>query len=284
LDPREGARPRVASVQSIEEVMRMMVEVRRITAAFALVALAAVPARAQVATPTGNQATADAVATALRSSAGLAAARIEIETRSGQVTLRGALARADQKAEAIARTRQVPGVVGVIDNLRVVGDSRVRTAQYEVQPQPTQVALGLHHRRSGGDSIVGDDGSMIGPDGNGLAADSMAAGAVGADGGPLPEGPAGPATATGAVAGYPNYAWPSYAPYPNFSAVGYPLVYPWQAWPNIGPFYPYPEVPADWRAVTAAYHDGLWHVKFRHNYTRPFFMVWPFGGVLFGGY
>ena len=43
--------------------------------------------------------------------------------------------------------------------------------------------------------------------------------------------------------GYPNYAWPSYAPYPNFSAVGYPTAYPWQAWPNIGPFYPYPEVP-----------------------------------------
>ena len=36
----------------------------------------------------------------------------------------------------------------------------------------------------------------------------------------------------------PNYAWPSYAPYPNFSAVGYPTAYPWQAWPNIGPFYP----------------------------------------------
>ena len=44
--------------------------------------------------------------------------------------------------------------------------------------------------------------------------------------------------------GQPNYAWPSYAPYPNFSAVGYPTAYPWQAWPNIGPFYPYPEVPA----------------------------------------
>ncbi len=64
------------------------------------------------------------------------------------------------------------------------------------------------------------------------------------DGGPMPEGPAGMAGATQAAQpGYPNYAWPSYAPYPNFSAVGYPTAYPWQAWPNIGPFYPYPEVP-----------------------------------------
>jgi hypothetical protein len=101
----------------------------------------------------------------------------------------------------------------------------------------------------------------------------------------MPEGYAGQGVQTpGSVPTYPNYAWPSYAPYPNFSAVGYPTIYPWQAWPNIGPFYPYPEVPLDYRAVTAKYHDGVWNVKFRRGYTRPFFMVWPLGGGIFGGY
>ena len=96
--------------------------------------------------------------------------------------------------------------------------------------------------------------------------------------GPVPEGPAGMAGATqAAMPGYPNYAWPSYAPYPNFSAVGYPTAYPWQAWPNIGPFYPYPEVPLDWRAVTLRWDDGIWWLDFRKHYTRPFFTPYPFG-------
>ena len=77
--------------------------------------------------------------------------------------------------------------------------------------------------------------------------------------------------------GHPNYAWPSYAPYPNFSAVGYPTAYPWQAWPNIGPFYPYPEVPLDWRAVTLRWDDGIWWLDFKKHYTRPFFIPYPFG-------
>ena len=96
--------------------------------------------------------------------------------------------------------------------------------------------------------------------------------------GPMPEGPAGMTGATqAAMPGNPNYAWPSYAPYPNFSAVGYPTAYPWQAWPNIGPFYPYPEVPLDWRAVTLRWDDGIWWLDFKKNYTRPFFTPYPFG-------
>jgi len=257
-----------------------IVGLRRISAAFSLLAaVATTPAQAQ-AYRGANQATANAVAGALRTSAGLSASRIEIETRSGVVTLSGAVSSPALKAEAIARAQQVPGVVAVADHLRIANDSRVRPAAYE-EVQPTQVALGHHHGgglfgRGGG----GDDGAMIG-DGTTMGAPTDdTAGTAGADaaGGPLPEGPAGVVGgAQTALPGYPNYAWPSYAPYPNFSAVGYPLVYPWQAWPNIGPFYPYPEVPLDWRAVTARYHDGLWYVKFRKNYTRPFFTPYPFG-------
>ena len=96
--------------------------------------------------------------------------------------------------------------------------------------------------------------------------------------GPVPEGPAGvPGATTAGAPGQPNYAWPSYAPYPNFSAVGYPTAYPWQAWPNIGPPYPYPEVPLDWRAVTLRWDDGIWWLDFKKHYTRPFFTPYPFG-------
>ncbi len=34
----------------------------------------------------------------------------------------------------------------------------------------------------------------------------------------------------------PNYAWPSYAAYPNYAAVTYPRQYSPTAWPYIGPF------------------------------------------------
>ncbi len=175
--------------------------------------------------------------------------------------------------------RQIAGVHSVADRLTVVGDSRIQPAQYEMtaQPQPTQVAMGFHGMGHGavydGAPMSGEmmaapmGGEMVGGPGMGM----------GFDGGPLPEGPAVPGATQAAMGGDPNYAWPSYAPHPNFSAVGYPTVYPWQAWPNIGPFYPYPEVPLGWRAVTLRWDDGLWWLDFKKHYTRPFFTPYPFG-------
>jgi len=60
----------------------------------------------------------------------------------------------------------------------------------------------------------------------------------------------------------PNYAWPSYAAYPNYAAVTYPKQYSPTAWPYIGPFYPYPQVPLGWRKVTLEWHDGWWFLDF----------------------
>ena len=126
--------------------------------------------------------------------------------------------------------------------------------------------------------VPGGMGGMPGVQRRGRRPDGQRRGGYVNDGGPLPEGPAGGAGGgAGANPGAPNYAWPSYAPYPNFSAVGYPTAYPWQAWPNIGPFYPYPEVPLDWRAVTLRWDDGIWWLDFKKHYTRPFFTPYPFG-------
>jgi osmotically-inducible protein OsmY len=60
----------------------------------------------------------------------------------------------------------------------------------------------------------------------------------------------------------PGYAWPSYAPYPNYAALTYPKQYSPSAWPYIGPFYPYPQVPLGWRKVTLKWDDGWWNLRF----------------------
>ncbi len=148
---------------------------------------------------------------------------------------------------------------GVVDQIRVV-DARVRPAQYQMAHGPPLATMA-------GRTAPVYDGAPV---------ESAPTGRPGRQ--PRPRRPA-PAWAIGAggTANMPNYAWPSYAPAGNFSAVGYPTAYPWQAWPNIGPFYPYPEVPQDWRAVTLRWDDGIWWLDFKKNYTRPFFTPYPFG-------
>ena len=262
-----------------------MTLLKRISAALGLMAAsAALPAIAQDAIPSTNQQTADAIAASLRSHAELTRSRISIETREGTVFLAGTVASPALKVEAVRRAGQTPGVVSVVDRLRVTGDSRVRTVQFQpagpaMGGQPTDLAMGggLFHHNNG--AMPADGGMMMNPSASGMT-NGAPAGAnptqAPAYDGPLPEGAAG-MSAPGATAGQPNYAWPSYAPPGNFSAVGYPTAYPWQAFPNIGPFYPYPEVPLDWRAVTLRWDDGIWWLDFRKHYTRPFFTPYPFG-------
>jgi len=246
-----------------------MVGLKRISTVLGALAVTASAAMAQ-GTPNPNQVVADSVAGAIGGSRALAATRIEVEAQSGMVTLTGVAASHELKAEAIARAQNVAGVLGVVDHMQV-NDRTVRPAQYV----PQQVAMGHHGQggmMAGGNPIGLSDGNV-----GGMVGGPMQGGFVN-DGSPLPEGPAGGAGGgSGAVQGNPNYAWPSYAPHPNFSAVGYPTAYPWQAWPNIGPFYPYPEVPLDWRAVTLRWDDGIWWLDFKKHYTRPFITPYPFG-------
>ncbi|MGL4553384.1 MAG: hypothetical protein ACRC33_19630, partial [Gemmataceae bacterium] len=69
----------------------------------------------------------------------------------------------------------------------------------------------------------------------------------------------------------PPYAWPTYAPYNNFSRVAYPTAYPYQSWPFIGPVYPFPKVPLGWRSVKLEWDDGHWwfsRVGHPHNWWK----------------
>jgi hypothetical protein len=93
-------------------------------------------------------------------------------------------------------------------------------------------------------------------------------GPVAPNGAPLPMYRAAASQAGVAPARYdqpcmPNYAWPSYAAYPNYAAVTYPKQYSPTAWPYIGPFYPYPQVPLGWRKVTLEWDSGWWFLDFK---------------------
>jgi hypothetical protein len=118
-------------------------------------------------------------------------------------------------------------------------------------------------------------GGMAG--GPGMGAPGMAGGpGMGAPGmaGPMPMGGTGagmppvPMRADGP--NMPNYAWPSYAAYPNYAGLQYPTQYSPTAWPYIGPFYPYPQVPLGWRRVSLEWDDGWWWLDFddRHAHSH----------------
>jgi len=75
-------------------------------------------------------------------------------------------------------------------------------------------------------------------------------------------GPQGPLPGRYNQPNLPDYAWPAYANYPNYSQVSYPRMYSPKAWPYIGPFYPYPQAPLGWRKVTLENHNGWWWLDF----------------------
>jgi hypothetical protein len=79
---------------------------------------------------------------------------------------------------------------------------------------------------------------------------------------PAHYGPQGPLPGSFNQPYLPDYAWPSYAAYPNTAQVSYPRNYSPRAWPYIGPFYPYPQVPMGWRKVTLEHSNGWWWLDF----------------------
>lgn len=79
---------------------------------------------------------------------------------------------------------------------------------------------------------------------------------------PMPVGVQNATTARYDQPNLPPYAWPSYAPSPNYAEVAYPRNYCPESSPYIGPFYPYPQVPLGWRKVTMEWHDGWWWLDF----------------------
>lgn len=249
-----------------------------------------------------NQTVADAVAQGLGSVEALQGVRLKVSVEKGVATLSGTVASPTQRDLAVSLTRSTSGVAAVKQDIQVAQVGMITSTPAAAPAAAAAFAAAPAYH--GGNpncascaaaAAAGAPVGLGGPgaiDGNGFAPGGVAGNGLGYGGpiaggaddgdfdpsGPQPEGRAGFAGASQAFSpSYPNYAWPRYAPYSNASAVGYPTAYPWQAWPNIGPFYPYPEVPLSWRAVTLRWDDGVWWLDFKKHYTRPILTPYPFG-------
>jgi hypothetical protein len=196
-----------------------------------------------------SQRLADTIVAHLQQSGQLHHYRVDVLARGGDVELTGTVADQHQREEVLRLVQGVPGVVRVIDHMTLTsasGIKRVQAAEKIPAPQPdsggqdkSRLPSPLPNRPgSGGPAAPGANGGMVEPA-------PMA-------GGPMP--------------GYysvnppamPPYAWPTYAPYNNFSRVAVPEAYPYKAWPFIGPIYPFPKVPLGWREVKLQWDDGYW--------------------------
>ncbi len=192
-----------------------------------------------------NQRVAEAIAAALRQAAQLRRYRIDIAFADGVAELSGQVADQGQHDEVLRLVQSVPGVARVRD-LIVVPNGVVVPAQasviapapiqpVEVGPPPAKVDAAPHP-----DAKIQEPLSIVPV----MPPGPMAQGHM-----PNPTYQPPP---------MPPYAWPTYAPYNNYSRVAYPTLYPYEAWPFIGPMYPFPKVPPGWRAVTLRWQDGHW--------------------------
>jgi len=185
---------------------------------------------------------------------------LDVSTVDGEVWMRGYVSTPEQKAMVLKTAQYVSGVQRVVDEVTV---NRVQPASGQIPGVPSVPGLA---------AVPAVNGPVPQP----FAPSTVNSGAVG---GPYtgnvvaPQAPmpmqGGPSYG-GGVPRYdqpymPNYAWPSYAAYPNYAAVTYPKQYSASAWPYIGPFYPYPQVPLGWRRVSLEWDDGLWYLDFTHK-------------------
>lgn len=178
---------------------------------------------------------------------------IDVSTIEGEVWVRGHVANADQKNLVLGTVQRVPGVVRVVDEV-AVGQSVRPASDVSAQSSMPVVGNGAPRAFAPSSLVNGSVSAMPVSAGGAMAPVPMQGGPSYGGGVPRYDQPA-----------MPNYAWPSYAAYPNYSAVTYPKQYSASAWPYIGPFYPYPQVPLGWRKVALEWDDGLWYLDFTHK-------------------
>jgi hypothetical protein len=207
------------------------------------------PAAAQQPLPSSaakaeNQKLAEAVAEKLRSSGAVPkGSKVNVETRDGVAELSGSVATQEQHTAILKALTKVPGLKRIESSIQIAEASPVKRAGGQVEVGPTP---------PGGYGPV-TAAPMIG------APPPMAL-PPGASGEPLPlNGMPAMAPVDPAGPRLPPYAWPTYAPYNNYSRVAYPQSYPYNAFPYIGPFYPFPRVPLGWRKVILEWEDGHWY-------------------------
>jgi osmotically-inducible protein OsmY len=219
------------------------------------------------AAPVSNDQVAREVANAVAGS-GVQGYDIEVRYKSGVAALLGDVGSAQEAAIAEEAARSVTGVDQVLNRLTVNGQPVApQTQQYQPQYQPPY-QQGVPAMPAGYPQMT--QASQPGP-------------AMPPYGPGVPPGPAPAPGAPAVMAGHmihnqpnvPEYAWPAYAPYDNYAQVSYPSAYDASAWPYIGPFYPYPQVPMEWRSAQLVWDDGFWQLKFHSRTDRWWWFLDP---------
>lgn len=206
--------------------------------------------------PSYNQQVADTIADHLRQSGHLRCYRVHVVFQDGVAELTGQVADQPQRDEAVRIAQGVPGVARVRDRLTVTG--RVTQVQ-AVEPPTLQEPRPASPAPPAPPAPPATDAPPPAPPGEvPLPPPNPAAE-------PVPLYQAAPSPYDLNPPKMPAYAWPTYAPYNNYSRVAYPTLYPYQAWPFIGPIYPFPKVPLGWRKVKLEWQDGKWWYSTHSN-------------------
>lgn len=180
-----------------------------------------------------NQQVANTIAENLRQSGHLHGYTIDITFAGGTADLSGSVADQPQREEALRIAQGVPGVERVRDHMIVMSPPEVTQAQAST-PAPLEIAPVPRKETA----LAPTNGGFVEPM-------------------PMFQSPS-PSAYDLNPPKMPTYAWPTYAPYDNFSRVAYPTLYPYQSWPFIGPVYPFPKIPPGWRKITLEWKDGHW--------------------------
>jgi hypothetical protein len=185
-----------------------------------------------------NQQLAQTIADQLRQNGQLRHYNLEVACHDGFVWVAGAVTEQPQRDEVLRVIRGVPGVERVIDQMTLpasIQPVKVQVPPPLLPPEPAPVL----------------PPPLPGPDAPAAAKPGLVE--------PLPIFQAPPPSPYDLnPPRMPPYAWPTYAPYNNFSRVAIPEAYPYNAWPFIGPCYPFPKVPLGWRSVKLEWQDGHW--------------------------
>ncbi|MSR30044.1 MAG: BON domain-containing protein [Gemmataceae bacterium] len=184
-----------------------------------------------------DQHLANQIANRLKEKASLVDYRIDIRVSRGKAEISGMVGSNGQKESALLVAGQTEGIIQVVDGLQVASQNPgAASIQSAPGGLPAAVSRGPNYYAAPGNRPMSNQ---------------------------IPE----PIAVSSGATPYsydmnppkmPPYAWPTYAPYNNYSRVGYPEAYPANAWPFIGPVYPFPKVPLGWRSVKLEWDDGHW--------------------------
>jgi hypothetical protein len=195
----------------------------------------------------GNQEMADNIAARLQQSGQLQHYDVSIRFHEGAAELTGSVDNVEQHDRVLRLVQDVPGVRRVVDRLSVAG--AIVPVQAGGVPEVLPPVPGTNPVSP---AQAAPPAAPMPPPAPGAAPAVPAPEAT-----PIFQAPA-PAPHQLNPPRMPPYAWPTYAPYNNYSRVGYPLAYPYNAFPYIGPVYPFPKIPLGWRSVRLEWDDGFW--------------------------